>query len=1098
MSLPHHRRVSASRLFLQACSAPEVAGHVNALWLEAEARLLLADSFVDCAEPQEAEEEFRRAEAVIDLYTCGLPTEDKRILAPYLRIRWKQLGMIPDDDEHLRVRHSTSLKLLESMKATYSIYTDCCYYLAADTALRISRLPDASDYRETYFRLNQEMRDYQETVMDDISGLLLSYKFLAADSNWRQTDARMILELYDGFLKHHGDFMGPSLAGMHTMRSDAYLLLGERENARIAQAESDKWKSYIPKLFGPNVGLSHPIECGETISHEFLETTLVSAEENCFFTEWNFSPDSGETTEETASRLLLKWMKEDGLRLKQDELVAILQPDCPSEAVQHTYTSSNLAREELAEITEEALYLRLYWNNSQPVLLSTWINRFTALDTWLRRPSRSPRNGRHYLLWTLQALRGECFFSYRADLGIFMAEARRCLALLPTLADPVQELLKTAAADWNSKIALRILKSIQFSDNNEPNHTLMLLDEAQECCVFAINELSKASHGSLAVMQQIEYAYICRLKIAYGSTIPKQERRRLRDLGLENLRCVDNWVSYYRAGLSWSNDLKSLQLGEIFTEKQQSLTLAKAWTFTQLAVSLLASDSNDRDGDDENTRQDMWNWVQKSKARSLAEAMGLNSADPRVQLKHMLASSSDVALLQEEKSLLDAIEKSALHHRFHLRVQYRDLQAKMRKVPELKRVLDLRDGTPLELQELEQIQHAVGTPILFVDWFYVPSPLPGRQGRIFLITARGGETPTTHDLSISPSDVAEWVNTYLTPRPENDDDDVLRRHMTHPNCRKQRFPKLEALVQPLAALSRPGDLLVFCPTDLLHRIPLHALEIQIDPNDVSKGKEVLIRRNPIVYCHSLSTLRTCFWSSKAAAASTESYETAIFHHVTDKGSDRGRKSVHDLAARLGTTPYMDTAATKKAFVDVSARAGLLHVHSHISSKDADPLQHHILLHTEENSVDSSIVTTRDVFSMSLPPGCHVTLIACSGGRFRVNSGDEVLGLVPAFLYSGASSTISTLWDIPDSVGARFTEQFYDTLMDGRCGDEVSGWDLAKAFQRAVVELDDKGKKPLFYWAGFVLHGYWILQTLTAGSGVDESGSIDTNSSTDSK
>lgn len=30
--------------------------------------------------------------------------------------------------------------------------------------------------------------------MDDISGLLLSCKFLAADFGWRETDARMVLE----------------------------------------------------------------------------------------------------------------------------------------------------------------------------------------------------------------------------------------------------------------------------------------------------------------------------------------------------------------------------------------------------------------------------------------------------------------------------------------------------------------------------------------------------------------------------------------------------------------------------------------------------------------------------------------------------------------------------------------------------------------------------------------------------------------------------------------------------------------------------------------------------------------------------------------
>lgn len=107
---------------------------------------------------------------------------------------------------------------------------------------------------------------------------------------------------------------------------------------------------------------------------------------------------------------------------------------------------------------------------------------------------------------------------------------------------------------------------------------------------------------------------------------------------------------------------------------------------------------------------------------------------------------------------------------------------------------------------------------------------------------------------------------------------------------------------------------------------------------------------------------------------------------------------------------------------------------------------------------------------------------------EVQPGDEVMGLIPALLYSGASSTVSTLWSIRDKDGAEFAGGFFDEFFgqceamgerkDGGLGEEVRGVgvgcvvDVAKAVSAAVRKMDDGENRPLYDWAGFVLHGFW--------------------------
>jgi len=97
--------------------------------------------------------------------------------------------------------------------------------------------------------------------------------------------------------------------------------------------------------------------------------------------------------------------------------------------------------------------------------------------------------------------------------------------------------------------------------------------------------------------------------------------------------------------------------------------------------------------------------------------------------------------------------------------------------------------------------------------------------------------------------------------------------------------------------------------------------------------------------------------------------------------------------------------------------------------------------------------------------------------------NEVMGLVPGFLFSGAGSVTSTLWPIMDEHGAVFSNYFFREFMEARkkarsqltlAEMDLSWIDLAEVHQKAVLDMRRIYKQPSA-WAGFVLSGCWKFQ-----------------------
>ena len=419
----------------------------------------------------------------------------------------------------------------------------------------------------------------------------------------------------------------------------------------------------------------------------------------------------------------------------------------------------------------------------------------------------------------------------------------------------------------------------------------------------------------------------------------------------------------------------------------------------------------------------------------------------------------------------------------------------MKKNALLRHLIELREGTPLELSDIAAIEKGVGNrnSIALIDWYHLP-PYVDIVNKMLLFTARADSAPTMDVLTTKLEHSHMWQAEYLQPKNGEALRDIQARHSFN--------HLLNGLVAPLSYRTKEDDVLVLCPsTVFLHRLPLHALFLKTSPLGERDVFSPLIHRNPVVYIHSHSLLRSCFSTTEHARYSPASILPQFLSGISEsheEGYTAGRSCIRDLAQVFDSSPMIDESASKSQFLGMAKQSRLLHLQAHCGWNPEIPLDHHVQFPSLEGAQGPKELklTAREIFQMRLLPGTHVTMMACQGGLTDVQQGDEVMGLVPALLYSGASSTISTLWPIDDYDGAAFSRLFFQNLIDqceGQKLDELSTddmtkdapmkenkkkrtsfVDIARALQNAVKDMDGDLNRPLYSWASFILHGFWQL------------------------
>ncbi|KAL8700752.1 MAG: hypothetical protein Q9201_005280 [Fulgogasparrea decipioides] len=363
--------------------------------------------------------------------------------------------------------------------------------------------------------------------------------------------------------------------------------------------------------------------------------------------------------------------------------------------------------------------------------------------------------------------------------------------------------------------------------------------------------------------------------------------------------------------------------------------------------------------------------------------------------------------------------------------------------------VDFEELPTLTPEELIPITNDAGGNVCYIDWYNGSSPGREMPNPVMVsMTSHGAMRAST--VSMTWDEINAVIDRFSFEESDLRKDDALKL-----------MQRLNPLVEPLAAATERGQTLVFSSIGSLHRLPLHALSI---------NGELLITRNPIVYCSSLTVLNVVFKKRKAAEekkisnhANTVSSDASLFG---DPPSQPGKKALQSLAQIFSTPAQIGDASTSSNVTAAlsNPNLSLFHYHGHATFQEGDPKDHGLEL-------DDRRFTLRDVFNLDLASrsncsGYHVTLLGCGSGMSKTSVSNDVLGLVPAFLYSGAGSTVSTLWPFDDKDAAMYTRHFYKDF--GKAGII----DLAKANQRTVLAIMEK-RPALYHWGSFVVNGYWM-------------------------
>lgn len=430
-----------------------------------------------------------------------------------------------------------------------------------------------------------------------------------------------------------------------------------------------------------------------------------------------------------------------------------------------------------------------------------------------------------------------------------------------------------------------------------------------------------------------------------------------------------------------------------------------------------------------------WNWAQRAKARSLSDILGMGSVPPVRVMSELKRHPDSFRLVLQERELASRISKVPPENRFSLRQELNTLWERMVHDPQLSHYLELRMGTALDATDLKAMMTAdteVRRPCVCIDWIAVGD-------RLFLLAVRPGQHPQLIPLPLQLSTVRAFVSNNL--------DSELGTFRLTLRDTPELLRELDPLISPLTHLSHPEELLILSPTGPLHAVPLHALEIDANP---------LLVRNPIVYCPSLCVLRHCL----ARRRKGKRMPTAVLFGDPNGDRSQSARLVAHLEQLFGTKSLSKEKVTRTAFTNIFGR-DFVHFQGHAVHRPSDPLDSYLVF------ADGNL-TAREIFGLSDLRAELVTLAACESAANVIATGDEPLGLIPAFLYAGANSVLATLWKVSQTSAARTMQIFYDILTDS---DKTV--DKAQALRHAMLTVrDTPGFDRPYHWAPFVLNGDW--------------------------
>ncbi len=236
--------------------------------------------------------------------------------------------------------------------------------------------------------------------------------------------------------------------------------------------------------------------------------------------------------------------------------------------------------------------------------------------------------------------------------------------------------------------------------------------------------------------------------------------------------------------------------------------------------------------------------------------------------------------------------------------------------------------------------------------------------------------------------------------------------------------------------------------------PLHYLPVSA----LSDGKNFLIDRYSIRTLPSASVLSFLQARSKKYAA-----RKALILGNPKLGNPKyDLMFAQDEALAIekilpGAKVLLRSEATAAYLMQYGDQYPIIHLAAHGTFNLDEPLASALLLAPDKNH--DGLLRASDLYNLSLHADL-VTLSACETALGKVATGDDVVGFTRGFLYAGANSLVSSLWQVDDQATRDLMVSFYTNLKE---------MNKDKALRQAQLHVKKRYPHP-YFWAAFVLTG----------------------------
>jgi len=264
--------------------------------------------------------------------------------------------------------------------------------------------------------------------------------------------------------------------------------------------------------------------------------------------------------------------------------------------------------------------------------------------------------------------------------------------------------------------------------------------------------------------------------------------------------------------------------------------------------------------------------------------------------------------------------------------------------------------------------------------------------------------------------------------------------------------------------------LIVVPDNYLYRIPLDILPISTPENPNSYGStRYMIEEFNLEYFASLQEFHTIY--SRASGSFTIdllAFAISDFSNFDISSlpslpfaAQEVRAISDKLDAFENKNIYLETEATKTAFLDEVSSAKIVHIATHSEVSEQDPLFSTIYLNDQSTNTDLDALYAYELFEQRLDSEL-IMLNSCSSGSGDYLQGSGIMGITRALRYAGAKSMALNLWAVNDKVAYEFASVFYESLN--------SGSSKSQAMRDAKLFLLHNGNANPHFWGAFMLTG----------------------------